>query len=129
MGLLHACAEVAGLDDQIRDADVTNRAWADARASGDDLAKTAYQQELATGTAESLAGAMALGQTSVYVPVIIDERYCPARAEFLARASEAEFERRVAEHCTVDPPTNDGIAGVAVPLTEACKAAFAVACP
>jgi hypothetical protein len=129
MRLLHACAEVAGLDDQIRSVDETNRAWIDLRASGDDLAKAAYQQELALGTAESLPGQMALQRTAVYVRVIVDERYCPAKAVFLARASVTEFEQRAAEHCAADPPTNDGITGVTVPLTEACKAAFAVACP
>jgi hypothetical protein len=129
MGFLHACAEVAGLDDQIRDADETNRAWSDVRASGDDLAKAAYQQELALGAATSLAGAMALDRMGAYVRMIASERYCPAKAEFLARASVADFEQRAEEHCAADPPTNDGITGVTVPLSEACKAAFAVACP
>jgi hypothetical protein len=108
--LEHACAEIGGIGEQIKRDAETNRAWTDVQALGDELAQETYEY------AFDLLG-------------IVTERYCPAKGDFLARASEAEFAKRAAEHCTESPPTGLSIEGVTVTLPEQCKAAFATPCP
>ncbi len=125
---LHACAEINGIDEQIKREDEKNRAWNDVRAIGDDLAKNDYHHTFGLRNAMSESSAMAMLQMGMYVRALAAEQYCPAKAEFLARASEAEFEQRAADHCADDPPTSNAITGVTVTLTEQCKAAFAIPC-
>jgi hypothetical protein len=128
MQLQHACDEVSRIDEEIDRQDQADRAWTHVRGIGDELTRAQFQQELGIRNAMSQSGAMALQQMALYVNVLVTEQYCPAKSEFLARASEAEFEQRAADHCAGDPPTNDGVTGAVVPLAEQCKAAFAVAC-
>jgi len=72
--------------------------------------------------------------TSTIIAAYIPSDFCPAKKAFLGQftsraASVAEFQRRVADHCSKQPPAGQTWRGEHVVLSSQCPTAFATACP
>lgn len=60
--------------------------------------------------------------------MLVKDGFCPARKEFVKAAGQGAFTKRAAEHCKGEPPTESGVPGVGVTLTNECRSAFASGC-
>lgn len=112
-----------------RQDDEGDRLWEAVQGYGDQLATYAYKISFAERnfaphprTLRGIAGMRA------YRAGLARDSYCPAKKEFLDFAGAKEFAKRAMVHCKDEPPTDTGVGGVQVVLTNECRAAFATQC-
>jgi hypothetical protein len=103
--------------------------WETVQGYGDQVATYAYKISFAQRnfapvrrTQRGIAGMRA------YRTGLVQDSYCPAKKEFVDFAGAGEFQKRAAAHCRDEPPTDVGIGGVQVVLTNECQAAFNSGC-
>jgi hypothetical protein len=104
-------------------------AWLEVQGRGDEIATLTYKirfgEQNFVKTRHNQRG---LESMRKYRAGLIRDAFCPAKRAFLKGASVAEYNRRVAEHCLNEAPTDVGVGGVQKTLTAECKAAFATGC-
>ncbi len=126
-----ACQEVSRVDQAAteRNIQVENR-WAELKAAADVVAQgkfdvlkaQLYGRPSPTGWYRHGLDTM----TNELLSVITD-RYCPARATFVALAGQAEFTSRV-KVAMEAPPLGEAYSGGTIPLTKQYTEAFATTC-
>lgn len=104
-------------------------AWTEVEGRGDELATLAYKLRFGhENFVPSRHNERGLASMAKYRQGLVLDAFCPAKRAFLQRASAAEYNRRSAEHCKSNPPTDVGAGGVEKVLTAECKTAFAIGC-
>jgi hypothetical protein len=106
-----------------------DRLWLAVQGYGDEMATYAYKISFAERnfaphprTLRGIAGMRS------YRAGLARDSYCPAKKEFVDVVGAGEFQKRAAAHCKDEAPTDVGVGGVQIVLTNECRAAFAVGC-
>jgi len=126
-----ACDLSAQLSSELRSATAgVDQLWAAVQDAADDIAGKSHAAEWALRVSATRQTQVAMARLRKVTAATVVEKYCPAKSEFVAATSTAEFTRRAASHCKADPPSgNEGQSGGQTPLTAECRAAFAATCP
>jgi hypothetical protein len=123
-GVRMGCALFNDADRRIQQAAAeTEQWWERVEQAGDRLVRIPAG---ADHIADYGQGPAALTRMHRMVGVVTREAYCPARAEFIASTNEAEFSKRVTDHCATGAPP-EGCGPDA--CVQRCRAAYAAPCP
>ncbi|MEI9942197.1 MAG: hypothetical protein WDO69_33695 [Pseudomonadota bacterium] len=118
-------AQVAVLEQEGREAD---RLWDAVQAQGDNLAQLQFKIAFATAQFDPQRARLGIRSMHLHLQMLVKDAYCPAKKECVDALGAASFNKRAIAHCKDDPPTESGIPGIGVPMTNECKAAFATGC-
>jgi hypothetical protein len=129
-GVQTACATVAQIDGDMQNAAAqVEGLWQGVVDAGDDLAQKYHQTSMVTKMANTPRMQRSVQQMQMINQAIVVEKYCPAKKQFLAGASAAEFAKRAADHCKNSAPTGQGLSGAEVTLTAECQQVYSTGCP
>ncbi len=129
-GVLHACAAIAGIDQQIQQAAAeVESLWSAVTEAGDDLTQKRHQVTMVSQMANNPRLMQSVRTMQTINQAIVVEKYCPTKKAFITGASFAEFQARATKHCRDEAPTGRGLSGADVTLTADCQNVYATACP
>ena len=99
--------------------------WSQVELRGDEMATLAYKirfgEKYFPRTRHNRRG---LDGMRRYRLGLTRDAFCPAKLEFLEKAGVAEYNRRATAHCKDEAPSDVGVGGAEVTLTNDCRVAL-----
>lgn len=105
------------------------QAWIETQGRGDEIATLMYKIRFGRQNfSQTRHKRRGLEQMEKYRAGLVRDAFCPAKRAFVSQGGVAEYNRRAADHCAKEPPTDVGVGGAEKVLTAECRAAFASGC-
>ena len=104
-------------------------AWEDVQSRGDEITTLAYKIRFGRQNfVMSPHNVRGLEGMEKYRQGLVRDAFCPAKRAAIKTLGASEVQRRIADHCQTEAPTDVGVGGVEKTLTDDCRAAFATGC-